>query len=150
MRSSNSSGRLRSYDEGLRLAPGNAELLNRRGVALLGVWPHARSAWPNSIARWPPIPENLDALGNRGNALFRLNRPAEAIEVYDRALERDAGKLPLLTNRAIALRRLDRPQEALMSATRALAANPDFAPARFVEGELRLALGRFRRRLARL
>ena len=30
-----------------------------------------------------------------------------------------------------------------MSATRALAANPDFAPARFVEGTLRLLLGEF-------
>jgi tetratricopeptide (TPR) repeat protein len=133
---------LRSYDEGLRLAPTDAELSNRRGVALLelGRTREALADFENALA---VDPENLDALGNRGNALFKLNRPAEAIDVYDRALERRPGNALLLTNRAIALRRLDRPQEALMSVARALAEKPDFAPARFVEAGVRLALGDF-------
>ncbi|MGH6676432.1 MAG: tetratricopeptide repeat protein, partial [Xanthobacteraceae bacterium] len=88
-------------------------------------------------------PENLDALGNRANALFKLNRPTEAIEAYDKALEREPENAALLTNRAIALRRLDRPHESLISAARALAQKPDFAPARFVEAGVRLSLGDF-------
>ncbi len=31
-------------------------------------------------------PGHLDALGNFGNALLKLNRPAEALAAYDRAL----------------------------------------------------------------
>ncbi len=133
---------LRSYDEGLRLAPDNVELLNRRGVALLELG-RTRQALEDFERALATDPENLDALGNRGNALFKLNRPAEAIEVYDGALERMPGNAALLTNRAIALRRLDRPHEALMSAARAIAEKPDFAPARFVEASVRLALGDF-------
>ena len=88
-------------------------------------------------------PASLDALGNYGNALLKLNRPADAIAVYDRALGLAPHNAGLLTNRAIALRKLDRPQEALMSVRRALAAKPDFAQARFVDSLVRLTLGDF-------
>ena len=40
-------------------------------------------------------------------------------------------------------RRLERPHEALLSAKRALAAQPDFAPAHFVNSTVRLYLGDF-------
>jgi tetratricopeptide (TPR) repeat protein len=133
---------LRSYAEGLRIAPDNAELLNRRGVILLELG-RTREALADFERALTADPENLDVLGNRGNALFKLNRPLEAIEIYDKALECKPGNALLLTNRAIALRRLDRPHEALMSATRAIAERPDFAPARFVEASVRLALGDF-------
>ena len=133
---------LRSYTEGLRLDPENAELRNRRGVALLelGRTGEALADFERALAA---DPEHLDVLGNRGNALFKLNRPAEAIEAYDRAIARKPDNAALLTNRAIALRRLDRPHEALMSAARAIAAKPDFASAHFVEASVRLALGDF-------
>ena len=88
-------------------------------------------------------PDHFEALGNRANTLFKLNRPVEAIDLYDRALELKPGNAPLWTNRAIALRRLERPHEALLSAKRALAAQPDFAPARFVDSTVRLYLGDF-------
>jgi tetratricopeptide (TPR) repeat protein len=133
---------LRSYAEGLRLAPEDAELLNRRGVALLELG-RTRDALADFERALVTDPQNLDLLGNRGNALFKLNRPVEAIEVYDRALEHRPDNAALLTNRAIALRRLDRPHEALMSAARAIAAKPDFASAHFVEASVRLALGDF-------
>jgi len=131
-----------SYDEGLRLAPLDAELLNRRGAALLdlGRVREALECFDQALAG---DPGHLDALGNRGNALFKLNRPAEALAVYDRALELAPANAQLLTNRAIALRRLDRPHAALMSVTNALALRPDFAPARFVESGVRLSLGDF-------
>jgi Tfp pilus assembly protein PilF len=131
-----------SCDEGLRLEPRNAELLNRRGVSLLELG-RLHEALDDFESVLVADPAHLDALGNRGNVLFKLNRPAEAIAVYDKALELAPGNAPLWTNRSIALRRLDRPYEALMSATRALAENPDFAPARFVEASVRLALGDF-------
>jgi tetratricopeptide (TPR) repeat protein len=133
---------VRSYAEGLRLAPENVELLNRRGIALLELG-RAGEALGDFERALVVDPENLHVLGNRGNALFKLNRPLEAIEIYDKALEREPGNVLLLTNRAIALRRLDRPHEALLSATRALAEKSDFGPARFVESSVRLALGDF-------
>ena len=91
----------------------------------------------------PIDPDHLDALGNCGNALIKLNRPEEAIAAYDRALAIVPENANLLTNRAVALRRLDRPHEALMSASRALVGNPNFAQARFVESVARLTLGDF-------
>ena len=75
-----------SYDEGLRLAPDDAELLNRRGVALLELG-RPRDALENFDRVLLRAPDHLDALGNRGNALLKLNRVAEALAAYDRALE---------------------------------------------------------------
>jgi tetratricopeptide (TPR) repeat protein len=131
-----------SYEEGLRLDPDNTELLNRRGVALLDLG-RPDEALGNFERVLAAEPTHIDAMGNCGNALFKLNRPAEALEVFDRALRLAPANAQLLTNRAIALRRLDRPQEALMSATCAIAQKPDYAPARFVESSIRLALGEF-------
>ncbi len=133
---------LTSYDEGLRIAPDDGELRNRRGVALLQLKRPAE-ALKDFERVLAAAPQNVDALGNRGNALFKLNRPAQAIAVYDQALELAPENAQLLTNRAIALRRLDRPHEALMSVTSALLLNPDFASARFVDAAVRLTLGDF-------
>ena len=133
---------LTSFEAGLRLAPDDADLRNRRGVALLelGRIQQALEEFERVLAR---APLHFEALGNLANSLFKLNRPVEAIEVYDRALELKSDNASLWTNRAIALRRLERPHEALLSAKRALAAQPDFAPARFVDGTVRLYLGDF-------
>ncbi len=133
---------LRSYDEGLRLAPDDVELLNRRGVALLELGRPAEAL--DSLDRaLAADPDHFDALGNRGNALLKLNHVVEALAAYDRALQLAPGNAQLLTNRAVALRRIDRPHEAAMSAARALRSKPDFAPARFVESVARLTLGDF-------
>jgi tetratricopeptide (TPR) repeat protein len=131
-----------SYDEGLSLCPGNVELLNRRGVALLELR-RPLEALDDFARVLAENPDHLDALGNYGNALIKLNRPEQALAVYDRALVLAPENAQLLTNRAVALRRLDRPQEALMSASRALVAEPGFAQARFVESVARLTLGDF-------
>ena len=133
---------LASYDEGLRLAPDDAELLNRRGVVLLELG-RAREALESFDRVLLHTPNRLDALGNRGNALLKLNRVADALAAYDRALECAPRNVQLLTNRAAALRRLDRPDEAARSASRALLIKPDFAQARFVESVARLTLGDF-------
>lgn len=131
-----------SYDEGLRLAPDDVELLNGRGVALLQLR-RPSEALENFDRALALAPDHCDALGNRGNALMRLNRVAEALSSYDRALQIAPQSAELFANRAAALRRLDRPHEALMSASRALALKPDFAQARFVEAVARLTLGDF-------
>ena len=133
---------LASFDEGLRLAPNDVELINRRGVALLelGRAADALAAFDRVLAG---DDNHLEALGNRGNALIKLNRPADALESYDRALALAPDNAQLLTNRAVALRRLDRPQEAAVSARRALIGRPDFAQAQFVEAVARLTLGDF-------
>jgi Tfp pilus assembly protein PilF len=133
---------LAAYDDGLRLAPGDVALRNGRGVALLELCrpAEARDEFVRALAADPGC---LDALGNLGNALFKLNRPEEALAAYDRALKIVPDNAQLLTNRAIALRRLDRPREALSSAVRAIAAQPSFAPARFVDASVRLYLGDF-------
>jgi tetratricopeptide (TPR) repeat protein len=133
---------LTSFDAGLCLAPDNAELRNRRGVALLELG-RAGEALEEFERVLAGAPDHFEALGNRANTLFKLNRPVEAIELYDRALKLKPGNAPLWTNRAIALRRLERPHEALLSAKRALAAQPDFAPAHFVDSTVRLYLGDF-------
>ncbi|MGB7098829.1 MAG: tetratricopeptide repeat protein [Xanthobacteraceae bacterium] len=133
---------LASYDEGLRVAPDDAELLNRRGVVLLELG-RAREALESFDRVLPHTPNRLDVLGNRGNALLKLNRVTDALAAYDRALECAPRNVQLLTNRAAALRRLDRPDEAARTASRALLIKPDFAQARFVESVARLTLGDF-------
>ena len=128
--------------QGLRLEPDNAELLNGRGVSLLELR-RAREALECFDRASASSPDHADALGNRGNALLRLNRVEDAVAAYERVLELAPNNAPLLANRAAALRRLDRPHEALMSAQKALAIKPDFAHAQFVEAVARLSLGDF-------
>jgi len=71
---------------------------------------------------------SFDALGNLRHALIKLNRPLEALSVFDRALTVVPGNAQLLTNRAVGVGgRLDRRTEAVMSARRALVTRPDFA-----------------------
>ena len=133
---------LTSFDAGLCcFAPDNAELRDRRGVALLELG-RAGEALEEFERVLAGAADHFEALGNCANTLFKLNRPVEAIELYDRALKLKPCNAPLWTNRAIALRRLERPHEALLNAKRALAAQPDFAPARFVICTVRL-LGDF-------
>jgi tetratricopeptide (TPR) repeat protein len=133
---------LASYDRAHVIAPDDLEALNGRGVALLRL-----DRIAEAIASYDRVlavdPAHIDALGNRGNALLRLNRPQDAMASYEAALKRAPRHPRLLTNHATALRRLDRPHEALMCLSRALAANPDFAEARFVESLVKLTLGDF-------
>jgi tetratricopeptide (TPR) repeat protein len=130
------------YDAGLCLAPDDAVLLNRRGVALLEMR-RTSEALEDFERVLADDPDHLDALGNFGNALLKLNRVADALAAYDRALAIAPDNVQLLTNRAVALRRLDRPREAIMSTSRAIAGDPEFVQARFVDAVARLTLGDF-------
>ena len=92
-----------------------------------------RRRWRDFDAVLAVEPHHLEALGNRGNALIKLNRVADALAAYDAALTSAPENFQLLTNRAVALRRLDRPHEAAMSARSALVIKPGFAQAQFAE-----------------
>src|ERR1051326_3002291 len=66
-----------AYDNGLRIAPDDVELRTGRGVALLELRRPAE-AHDDFMRALANDPSCLDALGNLGNALLKLNRPDEA------------------------------------------------------------------------
>jgi Flp pilus assembly protein TadD len=81
------------------------------------------------------------ALFNRGNALFALQRHAEALASYNRAVALWPSHTPLLNNRGNALFALGRKLEALASLDCVAALAPDHAEAQFTRALLRLRLG---------
>lgn len=93
-------------------------------------------------------PRNVDVLSNRGAALRRLDRPAEALADYDRALAINPAAAPVHVNRGIALAALNRHEEALAAYDRALALQPGHLAARFHRALSALVLGDFARGLA--
>src|SRR5262249_42596445 len=83
-----------------------------------------------------------EALYNRGNALRALNRCAEAVDSYDKAIAIRPDLFEALNNRGNALRTLDRQHEAVESYDRALAVRPDDAGALNNRGNALCALNR--------
>jgi predicted O-linked N-acetylglucosamine transferase (SPINDLY family) len=73
------------------------------------------------IVAQAPSPE---ALVNYGNVLNRLQRPADALAQYDRALALAPALLPALFNRGNALLELGRADDAVASYDKAAALNP--------------------------
>jgi tetratricopeptide (TPR) repeat protein len=128
------------YCDALGLEPDNAGMLNARGIALLDLARpgEALESFVSINSRY------MEAWGNRGNAMLKLNRPQDAIISYDAALELAPGHPQVLTNRANALRRLDRPAEAWLNLEAALASQPNHPEARFEASLAQLTLGRFR------
>jgi tetratricopeptide (TPR) repeat protein len=82
------------------------------------------------------------ALFNRGNALFALQRHAEALASYNRAVALWPSHTPLLNNRGNALFALGRKLEALAAFDRAIAAAPDYVEAHFNRANVLRALDR--------
>ncbi|MEL0488897.1 tetratricopeptide repeat protein, partial [Neisseria gonorrhoeae] len=76
-------------------------------------------------------------------ALRALNRHAEALDSYDRALSIRPAFAQALNNRGTAMQDLNRHAEALESFGRALQAQPDHAEAHVNEALCRLILGDF-------
>ena len=87
-------------------------------------------------------PEHVEALNNRGNTLYALNRYEEALASYERALALKPDYADALNNRAAALQALNRYEEALASYDRALALKPDHAEALNNRGLALVALKR--------
>jgi len=90
------------------------------------------------------------ALFNRGNLLFALQRHADALASYNRAVALWPGHAPLLNNRGNALLALGRKLEALAGFDRAIAADPHFADAHFNRANVLQLLGRPAEALASL
>ena len=74
-------------------------------------------------------PDYPAALNRRGALLRQLQRPAEALQSYERALQLAPDDLDLLNDLGLLLRDLKRPTEALAAFERALQLKPDFAEA---------------------
>jgi tetratricopeptide (TPR) repeat protein len=74
----------------------------------------------------------MDAYVNRADLLMALNRWAEAVETYDRALAVRPNFFQGWCNRGVALERMGRLEEARASYDRALAVGPgvDVGPPR--------------------
>lgn len=81
----------------------------------------------------------------RSNALLDLDRPEEALEGYNRALELLPSNASLLFNRGNVLQKLARMEEAVADYDRALEFRPDLAEARMERSHCRLAMGDFER-----
>jgi tetratricopeptide (TPR) repeat protein len=81
-------------------------------------------------------------LSNYGVALNAVNRHAEALESYDKAVEIAPDYAEAHSNRGSTLLDLDRPAEALRSCDRALELKPDYVEALNNRGSALLALNR--------
>jgi tetratricopeptide (TPR) repeat protein len=129
------------YRETLALQPDHADALHLLGVIASQVGRHdvAVDLIDRAIARDRTSPRYHS---NRGLALAGLQRFAEAIASYDRALSLRPGEAEVLYNRGNALVALRRPHDALEAYERALLARPDHAEALCNRGAALAALGR--------
>jgi len=84
-------------------------------------------------------PEKLSEIGND---LGNIGRPAEALDLYDRAIRASGGGARFGLNRALALLDLGRIDEAVEAFFAAVAAEPDSPLARYDLGVALLAAGR--------
>jgi tetratricopeptide (TPR) repeat protein len=129
------------YRETLALEPDHADALHLLGVIASQVGRHdvAVDLIDRAIARDRTSPCYHS---NRGLALAGLQRFAEAIASYDRALSLRPGEAEVLYNRGNALLALGRPLDALDAYERALLARPDYAEALCNRGAALATLGR--------
>jgi tetratricopeptide (TPR) repeat protein len=88
-------------------------------------------------------PDLVEALINRGIALYALKRFGEALADYDRAIALRPDHAAALVNRGNTLGRLQRHRDAVASYDRALALHPEFAEAFVGRGAALHDLGRY-------
>ena len=81
---------------------------------------------------------------NRGNALIKLKRPADALANYDRVLALEPEHAVGLTARGVALTLMDRYDDALSLHERALLIKPDLVSAHINRGNTLVGLTRMR------
>jgi cytochrome c-type biogenesis protein CcmH/NrfG len=79
-------------------------------------------------------PDNAQAWTSLGNVYFDANRPAEAIDAYQRSLKLNPGNPNVLTDMGVMFRRLGDPNQALASFDEAIAADPNHRIARLNKG----------------
>jgi tetratricopeptide (TPR) repeat protein len=79
-------------------------------------------------------PEYVEALNNLGHHYMLSGRPAEALAMFDHAIQLDPGTALLHANRSLALLTLQRPAEAEAAARKALALDPSLTGAQYALG----------------
>ncbi|MES2255721.1 MAG: tetratricopeptide repeat protein [Pseudomonadota bacterium] len=131
----------RAYADVLRREPGNFQALHLCGVLALqrGQTQRAVELLRESLKLEPRQPL---AYRDLGNGLQQIERFAEALDSYDKALALKPDLADIHNNRAIALASLGRREEALESYGRAVALKPDYAQAYNNRGTVLLDLGR--------
>jgi tetratricopeptide (TPR) repeat protein len=135
------------YRETLALQPDHADALHLLGVLAFQVGRHdvAIDLIDRAIAHDGTNPRFHS---NRGLVLAGLQRLAEAVTSYDRALSLRPGDAEVLYNCGNALLALGRPSDALDAYERALLATPDYTEALCNRGAALAALGRNEEALA--
>ena len=91
---------------------------------------------------------NIDALKNRGNALYYLGQYHEAIEYYDKILALDGNHTKALNNKGAALYYLGQPQEGIIYIDRALAIDGNDTDALSNKGIALYDLGKYQESIA--
>jgi tetratricopeptide (TPR) repeat protein len=92
--------------------------------------------------------EEAEALAQRGNALQRAARFAEAVTSYDAAIRLDPSYAEAFNNRGVALKNLARLDAALASYDAAIALRPEYASAHYNRGNALQDLERFEEAIA--
>lgn len=134
---------LRSFDRALELSPDNIRILQFKAATLkaLGRFTEEYECL-QKIAESVKDDEHLWL--RMGDALVDMDRTAESIDKYDRALEIKPDFVPALVRRAIALSMLERWDDSLKSAKRATELSPEDPETWRVLGEINLRAERYR------
>ena len=129
------------YDRAVKIAPGRADVLNDRGVALqrLGRLGDALADLEQSVQL---APGSAEAFYNRGNVLALLERREEALVSYAEAIRLKPDHAEAFHNRGAVLQMLGRYGEAVATYTEALRLKPDHAEALFNRGNALALQGR--------
>ncbi|MGB8637324.1 MAG: tetratricopeptide repeat protein, partial [Pseudolabrys sp.] len=135
-----------SYRTVLRVAPRNFDANYLLGVLLLetGQFAGAEKQLHRAV-KIKPVPK---AFNDHGNALLELDRAAQALKSYNRAIAIDPNFAEALNNRGNALARLRQFEEAVTSFDKAISINPDYARAYYNRGNSLRALKKLTEALA--
>ncbi|MGB7857881.1 MAG: tetratricopeptide repeat protein [Pseudolabrys sp.] len=136
----------KSYRTVLRVAPRNFDANYLLGVLLLetGQFAGAEKQLHRAV-KIKPVPK---AFNDHGNALLELDRAAQALKSYNRAIAIDPNFAEALNNRGNALARLHQFEEAVTSFDKAISINPDYARAYYNRGNSLRALKKLNEALA--
>lgn len=131
----------------LARAAGSAEVLNRRGVALMQLrrYGEALLSFDQAVVR---NPGHAEGWNNRGAVLQKLQRHEDALVNYDRAIALKPGYANAWHNRGSLLKQTGRYEEALKSHDQAIALNPAHVEAHNNRGVLLQEMKRYAAALA--
>ncbi|MEI9924822.1 MAG: tetratricopeptide repeat protein [Bradyrhizobium sp.] len=134
---------LKYFDLCDELQPDHALTLQMRAVSLLGLKRLEEALAVNRRAH-ALDPDNAETHSNMGEILRQLsNRPEEALQWFDRALEIRPDLIPALQNKAASLIQLHRFEAAIAVNQRLCEIKPDDALTLYFIAQLQLMIGNF-------